>query len=153
GKELRRCDLQLPPERPDPSTPHQVISVELSADGTRLSAYSLSEGRDRAAYHVWDTATGKSLVRRGFERSPGDLALATGGRWGVEYISPSNARGEVARNIPLAVRDLGTGRIRNLFPPPEEFELHAVLSPDGLTLATETTRRLPVGPNDFDIRS
>lgn len=152
GKELRRFDLKLPPESPDPGTPHQVISVELSADGSRLSAYSLSDAKERAAYHVWDAATGHSLVRRGFERSPGYLALAADGRSVVEYVSPPNARGEAARTIPLAIRDLGSGRIRTLFPPPEEFDLVAALSPDGLTLASVTSRQIHRRDSDTDSR-
>jgi WD40 repeat protein len=152
GKEIRRFDLRLPPERPDPTVPHQVISLALSADGTRLSAYSRAEGDERAAYHVWETATAQSLARRGFSRSPNFLQFASDGHSVLEYVCPPNAKREFAQNMPLALCDLVTGRFRMLMPQPDEFDFRHALTQDGLTMATATSKSVPRSMDENEVR-
>src|SRR5205085_290048 len=122
GDEIRRFDPQLGPEGPDPSVPHQVITVAVSPDGRTVVGYSQLELPDRSAYHMWNTATGRPLARHGFARQPTFLAFAPDARHVLEYIAPQGERTNSSPPTQLVLRDLTNLRPLLTVTPPDEVE-------------------------------
>src|SRR5262249_6556576 len=109
-----------------------VTSLSFAPDGRRLVAGSRNQ-----TVHVWETATGRELVR--WETATGREMLQAEGELGVSAVAFSPRADRVAtggHQGAVCLWDASTGKLRKRLGKHGSFVTQVAFSPDGRTLVT-----------------
>jgi WD40 repeat protein len=132
GKKLRR--MEIPVHQGWPIWYYDVATFQVSPDGKRLTAIGLDHAQPKQTQvYVWDTATGKLLVRRPYKV---DIRKRDDSAWRVEKHCAFTPDGEgvtVWTGTGLSIEDTTTGRV--LATLSEGVGRTVVFSPDGQLVA------------------